>query len=214
MTDIWQKIGDKWSRARPSAFLNEQELHDRIVEAPEMLPLSGQPQIVAAYREVPLGGGKADVLAFEASGRPVVIEVKLSQNAEARRAVVAQALAYAAALRGETVEKLETDILSTHLQEDEHSTLAEASEEHAVDREEFYGNLKEHLAKPESTDRSLRGRDAGLAESSAACRRSPGGAGGGSERGAVAEGRSGALRARARGVRGHAGASLGAGPAL
>ena len=77
------------------------------------------------------------------------------------------------------------------------------------------------LPKPESTDRSLTGRDAGLAESSAACRRSPGGAGGGPERGAVAQRGSAALRARARGcarrargVRGHAGASLGAGLAL
>ena len=43
------------------------------------------------------------------------------------------------------------------------------------------------------------GRDAGLPESSVACRRSPGGAGGGPERGAVAQRGSAALRARARG---------------
>ena len=55
------------------------------------------------------------------------------------------------------------------------------------------------VPKPESTDRSLMGRDAGLAESSAAGWRSPGGAGSGPERGAVAQRSSGALRARARG---------------
>ena len=58
------------------------------------------------------------------------------------------------------------------------------------------------VPKPESTDRSLTGRDAGLPESSAACRRSPGGAGGGPERGAVAQRGSAALRARARGCAG------------
>ena len=56
--------------------------------------------------------------------------------------------------------------------------------------------------KPESTDRSLTGRDAGLPESSAACRRSPGGAGGGPERRAVAQRGSAVLRARARGCAG------------
>ena len=55
------------------------------------------------------------------------------------------------------------------------------------------------IPKPESTDRSLTGRDAGLPESSAAGRRSPGGAGGGPERRAVAQRGSAALRARARG---------------
>ena len=147
MSDIWQKDGEKWSLVGPSDFRNEQELHDRIVEAPEMLPLGGQPRIVAAYREVPLGGGSADVLAFGDNGRPVVIEVKLSRNAEARRAVVAQALAYAAALHRTTVEQLEGDILSSHLQQNGHASLADAIGEEEVDAGEFYGNLARHLAE-------------------------------------------------------------------
>ena len=147
MTGIWRKDGETWSLVGPSDYRNEEELHDRIVEAPEMLPLSGQPEIVAPYREVPLGGGSADVLAFEASGRPVIIEVKLSRNNEARRAVVAQALAYAAALHGATVEELETTILGSHLRKDGHTRLADAIEEHAVDSQSFYGNLEEHLAE-------------------------------------------------------------------
>ena len=126
MTGIWRKDGDAWSLAAASDYQNEEELHDRIVEAPEMLPLSGQPEIVAAYREVPLGGGSVDVLAFESGGRPVVIEVKLSRNAEARRAVVAQALAYAAGLHGATVQELETDILGSHLKKDGHTSLSDA----------------------------------------------------------------------------------------
>ena len=147
MSDIWRKDGEKWSLVGPSDFRNEQELHDRIVEAPEMLPLGGQPQIVTAYREVPLGGGSADVLAFADNGRPVVIEVKLSRNAEARRAVVAQALAYAAALHRTTVEQLEGDILSAHLQQDGHTSLADALGETEIDAGEFYDNLARHLAE-------------------------------------------------------------------
>ena len=74
--------------------------------------------------------------------------------------------------------------------------------------------------KPESTDRSLKGRAAGLAESSAGvaafagaggCR---GRTGARSRRSARLGGAEGAGREGARGVRGHAGASLGAGPAL
>lgn len=39
--------------------------------------------------EVRLGSGYADLLAVETGGRPVLIEVKLAYNAEARRAGVA-----------------------------------------------------------------------------------------------------------------------------
>ena len=148
MTDIWRKDGEKWSLMGPSKFHNEEELHDRIVEVPEMLPLSGQPQLVAPYREVPLGGGSADVLAFEVSGRPVVIEVKLSQNPEAKRAVIAQTLAYAAGLHGATVEELEEDILGSQLAG---KSLADAVEEvdaeGTFDRDEFYANLAGHLTE-------------------------------------------------------------------
>ena len=65
-----------------------------------MLPLAGAPRLVMLGREVPLGTGYADLLAVERSGRLVLIEVKLARNAEARRAVVAQILAYAAFLGG------------------------------------------------------------------------------------------------------------------
>ena len=144
MTGIWQKDGDKWSRAKPSDYRNEEELHDRIVEAPEMLPLSGQPKIVAKYREVPLGGGSADVLAFEASGRPVVIEVKLST----KRAVVAQTLAYAAWLHGATIDELEGAILGQHLAG---RSLADAIEEDygegTTDRDSFHETLTAHLER-------------------------------------------------------------------
>ena len=72
-----------------------------------MLPLSGAPPLLILGREVPLGSGYADLVGVETSGRPVIIEVKLAENNEARRAVVAQVLAYAASLHGTTREQLE-----------------------------------------------------------------------------------------------------------
>ena len=151
MTEIWRKTDGAWSTVRPSGFTDENDLHTQIVDSPEMLPLSGEPQLVATFREVGLGGGSADVLAFEDNGRPVVIEVKLSKNPEAKRAVVAQTLTYAAGLHGLTVEDLERSILAPHLGDDEHERLADAVEEttggSGFDRDRFYGNLAEHLDK-------------------------------------------------------------------
>jgi RecB family endonuclease NucS len=59
-----------------------------------MLPLAGFPRLTVLGREVRLGGGYADLLAVESSARLVVIEVKLADNAESRRTVVAQVLSY------------------------------------------------------------------------------------------------------------------------
>ena len=62
------------------------------------------------------GTGLADLLAVESTGRLVVIEVKLAENAESRRAVVAQVLSYAGYLQGLDPEQLESQILGRHLE--------------------------------------------------------------------------------------------------
>ncbi len=147
MTDIWQKFGDTWTRVGPSDFQDEDELHDRIIEAPEMLPLSGQPKLVFAGKKVRIGGGEADVLAVDTEGRPTIIEVKLKKNPESRRAVVAQTLAYAAWLHGATVEELEGKILGSHLGSKRLvDALSEADFEGALDHDHFYSNLAAHLS--------------------------------------------------------------------
>jgi len=66
-------------------------------------------------KEVGLGNGYADIVAVEPSGRLAVVEFKLSRNAEARRAVVAQVLTYAAHLKGLSHEAVERDVLGRHL---------------------------------------------------------------------------------------------------
>ncbi len=114
--------------ARAGRFPDEAALHGLVEGAPQLLPLSGSPQLVVVGREVPLGGGYADLLAVERSGRMAVIEVKLAKNSEARRAVVAQVLTYAAFLHGMEVATLEHDVLGRELQRLGYASLADAVE--------------------------------------------------------------------------------------
>ncbi len=154
MPDIWRRKDDgtkdgKWSIVGTSSFENECALQQRIAASPEMLPLSGQPFLAAAFREVGLGGGRADVLAFEDNGRPCVIEVKLKKSSEAKRAVVAQALTYAADLRGIEVENLEKETLKEQLKGKRLVDFVRESEsvdEENFDEGAFYENLHKNLA--------------------------------------------------------------------
>jgi hypothetical protein len=68
----------------------EAALHTLVEKAPAILPLAGARRLTMLSWEVRLGVGTADLLAVESSGRLVIIEVKLADNAESRRAVVAQ----------------------------------------------------------------------------------------------------------------------------
>jgi len=100
-------------------------------------------------REFPLGSGKADLLAVELGGRLVVIEVKLAQNAEARRAVVAQIFAYAAYLDGMDPAALEREVVGRYLRGRGYETLADAlvavDQGGMFDAETFTAGLAESL---------------------------------------------------------------------
>jgi hypothetical protein len=116
VTAIWgTDPNGHWLPLAPTAYLAEAELHYLVGNAPQMLPLAGTPQLTVLGREVRLGSGYADLLAVESTGRLVVIEVKLSTNAESRRAVVAQVLSYAGYLQGLDLAQLESQILREHL---------------------------------------------------------------------------------------------------
>jgi len=117
MTAIWRNDGRDWKLLAPSQFPDEATLHRLITDAPHLLPLAGSPQLIVVGREVRLGAGYADLIAVEPDGRLAVLEIKLARNAEARRAVVAQALSYAAYLYGMAPDQLERDILRPHLLE-------------------------------------------------------------------------------------------------
>ena len=147
MSGIWTEDGDGWTLSPPEGFRDEATLHGLIEQTPEMLPLSGAPPLLILGREVPLGSGYADLVGVETSGRPVIIEVKLAQNNEARRAVVAQILAYAANLHGTTREQLE-DRFGESLKKRGHESLVDAVQsvqENPLDDDEFTAALDEHL---------------------------------------------------------------------
>lgn len=74
-------------------------LQDLIYRNPELVP-AGEfdaifEEITPIAREFPLGSGALDNLYFTPTGYPVLVEVKLWKNDEARRKVVAQILEYA-----------------------------------------------------------------------------------------------------------------------
>lgn len=124
-TALWHDAGDGWKPLAPARFTDEADLHDCVERAPELLPLSGSPSLVVLGREVTIGAGCVDIIAVEPEGRLVIIELKLQRNSEARKAVVAQILGYAADVHGLTYESLER-ILSGHLAGRGYGTLIDA----------------------------------------------------------------------------------------
>jgi hypothetical protein len=149
VTAIWGMEGGQWRALTADAYPAEAVLHDLVQDAPQMLPLSGSPQLTVLGREVWLGGNRADLLAVESTGRLVIIEVKLAGNAESRRAVVAQVLSYAGYLQGLDPEQLESQVLRAHLPPGG-TVLAAAQaddQQQAVDPEAFQGGLSRSLAE-------------------------------------------------------------------
>ena len=148
MPGIWRRVGDEWVPMKAEPAPSEDALQARIVSIldrdPEALPLAGQPELIVVGQQVWTGSGKADVIAVERGGRPVIIEAKLHKNPEARRQVVAQTLEYAALLHRRTVDDFEK-ILEKSLRESGHSSLADAIGED--DDEQFYKELADHLAR-------------------------------------------------------------------
>lgn len=148
MTAIWRNDGTSWQLLAPSGFPDEAALHTLVEEEPQILPLAGSPHLVIVGREVRLGSGIADLVAIEPSGRLAIIEVKLAGNAEARRAVIAQALAYAASLYGSTVDDLEV-ALGPHLAQRRFASLGDAVEQNDQEgsfaESDFRSNLSQNL---------------------------------------------------------------------
>jgi hypothetical protein len=151
MTAIWTNHGGGWALLSPSGFPDEASLHSLIEQSPQLLPLAGSPRLTILGREVRLGNGSADLVAVEPNGRLVVIEVKLASNAEARRAVVAQVLAYAAYLHGLERAELERTVLGGHLRRRGYDSLLAAvagdDQERSLDAAAFDQGLAESLSE-------------------------------------------------------------------
>lgn len=147
MTAIWQDDGTGWRLLAPTGFPDEQTLHNLVEETPQILPLAGDPRLVVVGKEVGLGNGYADLVAVEPSGRLAVVEIKLSRNAEARRAVVAQVLTYAAHLKGLSPETVERDVLGRHLRDRGYESLQEAVASNDQEGSFDYATFSEGLAE-------------------------------------------------------------------
>jgi hypothetical protein len=151
MTAIWHNNGTGWALLPPVDFPDEAALHALIEDAPQLLPLAGSPSLVVVGREVQLGSGWADLIGVEPSGRVVLIEVKLARNAEARRAVVAQVLAYAASLYGMDPAAFEQEVLGRQLRARGYDTLAgavaAADQTGAFEPEAFAAGLADSLSE-------------------------------------------------------------------
>jgi len=148
MTGVWANQGEGWRLLPTAAYPDEATLHGLVEEAPQMLPLSGQPNLAVVGREVHLGSGYADLLAIETSGRLAIIEVKLARNAEARRAVVSGVLAYAAVLHGLEAAQLESLVLR-YLTDHGFSSIVSAAksadQEGTVEDDRFQSDLQTSL---------------------------------------------------------------------
>jgi len=128
MTAIWQNDESGWHLLSPTGFANKEKLHSLVEKAPHLLPLAGTPRLIVFGREVQLGNGYADLIAIEPTGRIAIIEIKFARNAEARRGVIAQVLAYAAYLWKLDQTTLEQDVLDQHLRKRGYKSLAHAVE--------------------------------------------------------------------------------------
>lgn len=125
MTAIWHNDGKSWKLLTATDFPAENTLQSLVESSPQILPLAGSPRLVIVGREILLGANFADLVGIESTGRLAIIEVKLKKNAEARRAVIAQILTYAAYLKGITFDTLEQFILKNSLQKKKCNSLVE-----------------------------------------------------------------------------------------
>lgn len=150
MAAIWHLAEGGWTLLAPVGFADEETLHTLVEGSPQILPLAGAPNLVVLGREVQLGGNSADLIAIEPAGRLCIIEIKLARNSEARRAIVAQVLAYAAALQGISVDDLDGPILGMHLARRGYDSVAQAVARNdqlgQYEPDEFASTLGECLA--------------------------------------------------------------------
>lgn len=149
MPSVWHRQDENWHPVAAGGYEAEKTLHDLVEKAPGILPLAAIDRLTVVGREVQLGTGFADLLAVEPGGRLVIIEIKLRSNPEARRAVVAQVLSYAAFLRGLEVGELERSVLGTHLAQRKYSSLLTAvqreDQQGSVDASSFAAGLEDSL---------------------------------------------------------------------
>ncbi len=90
------------------SFSNEEELERILAAQPSLMIDEGEPTVTLVQRQLSVEGvGTADLLLVDATGLPMVVEVKLARNGESRRKVVGQIFDYVSALTLLTVDELD-----------------------------------------------------------------------------------------------------------
>jgi len=155
---IRRESGDgSWHSPHTTAYTNEAELRDLLVETPSLLP--GVDERAVAAKELPISGvGSADVVVVDASGEITVVECKLRANPEIRRRVIGQLLAYSSGIwrmsfatfddafrRSETRQSLSDALLGG-------SDLEEEEFRRAVEDNLMSGSMRLIIAVDEITD--------------------------------------------------------------
>lgn len=145
MTAVWVDTQDgRWVPLTLTGFAREQALEEAVFASIEMLPLA-KPSVIALARQVQVtpSGQRIDLIGVDTAGTLVLIEVKLHENQESRKAVVSQVLSYAASLRGTTPEVMLERLQARSFPE---TTIVAALSEVEVNAEAFNAGLADSLA--------------------------------------------------------------------
>lgn len=101
----------------PDTGYDERWLQELLFENPDLLPMDqiepGLDPLISVCMELPLRSGFLDNLFVTPDGDIVIVEVKLWRNPEMRRAVLSQALNYAADLFAMTYSELDSAVGKT-----------------------------------------------------------------------------------------------------
>ena len=103
------RVGDEMTAVlREEPYADEAELEEVLATHDQLLVEDDEPPLALVTRQLHLpGSGIADLVFVDASGLPVVVEVKLGRNPQSKRDVIAQVFDYAAALSDWTVDELD-----------------------------------------------------------------------------------------------------------
>jgi len=92
----------------PAMYNKEEELHDFIARFPNLLTIPGEPGNILVRKKIGLPrAGELDLLLVDRDGLPIVVEVKLAKNRQARREVVGQIIDYVSDITSLTVDELD-----------------------------------------------------------------------------------------------------------
>ena len=146
---LWHITDEGPKKLKPSGIDLEKNLENWIEHDPSLL----QSGLTIVGRQIKVEGGQLDLLALDAEGQWVVIEIK---SEAVRRKTIAQALDYASCIAAMPYDELERKVNTylTKRMEEEHRPLAELLEERR-DEDDAADEIGEIKIFVVGTDRAL-----------------------------------------------------------